>query len=80
VSLLSELKVAHPPEARPVSPVELFYDLFIAATLAKLGPVLADNLSKHPIQILYFIVVFLLVFESWIQVGASRLASISDFV
>ena len=59
-------------ENRPVRPAEIFFDLFFAASLAKLGEVLIEELSEHPAQLIYATLIFDLVFETWLQVGSAR--------
>ena len=56
-------------EERPVSPTELFFDLFFAALLSKVGHNLAEHLSEHPLQVLYFILIFQLIYQNWVQVS-----------
>jgi len=49
-------------EERPVSVIELFFDLVFAALLSKLGGILVGEL-RHPAQVLYYILIFQLVYQ-----------------
>lgn len=58
-----------PSEERPVSPLELFFDLFFAALLSKLGHTLSEHLGTHPGHVLfYYVIVFQLTYQNWLQV------------
>jgi low temperature requirement protein LtrA len=58
-----------PLEERPVSPLELFFDLFFAALLSKLGHILSEHLGTHPGHVLfYYVIVFQLTYQNWLQV------------
>lgn len=58
-----------PSEERPVSPLELFFDLFFAALLSKLGHILSEHLGTHPGHVLfYYVIVFQLTYQNWLQV------------
>jgi len=53
---------------RNASPTEIFFDLILAATTAKLAKILEPGLSSRPKQMLYFVIIFQLIYESWLQV------------
>lgn len=57
---------------RTPGPTELFLDLILAATTTRLAQLLEEGLSERPIQLLYFILVFQLIYESWLQVHEGR--------
>lgn len=58
-----------PAEERPVSPLELSFDLFFAALLSKLGHTLSEHLGTHPGHVLfYYVIVFQLTYQNWLQV------------
>lgn len=63
-------------EGRPVSVIELFYDLIFAALLSKLGGILVGQL-RHPTQVLFYVLVFQLIYQSWLHVTSfiNRFAS-----
>lgn len=52
---------------RPVSVIELFFDLVFAALLSKLGGVLISEL-RHPTILGFYVLVFQLVYQSWVHV------------
>lgn len=63
-------------DGRPVSVIELFFDLVFAALLSKLGGILVGEL-RHPVEVLFYILVFQLVYQSWLHVTSfiNRFAS-----
>lgn len=63
-------------EGRPVSVIELFFDLVFAALLSKLGAILVGQL-RHPTQVLFYVLFFQLMYQSWLHVTSfiNRFAS-----
>jgi len=53
---------------RNPSPTEIFFDLILASTTAKLAQILESGLASRPVQMLYFVIIFQLIYESWLQV------------
>jgi len=57
-----------------VSPLELFFDLFFAALLSKLGHTLSEHLGTHSGHVLFYhVIVFQLTYQNWLQVRHRRI-------
>lgn len=57
-----------------MSPLELFFDLFFAALLSKLGHTLSEHLGTHSGHVLFYhVIVFQLTYQNWLQVRHRRI-------
>jgi hypothetical protein len=57
----------HDEEERPVSVIELFFDLVFAALLSKLGAILVGEL-RHPTQVLFYVLIFQLIYQVLVMI------------